>query len=498
MLDLDVRRPQRVGALTAPAASSAPAAFTGRRPRRPWEVDRTETAGIDPVPPGSRYGRPGRLFAVWLSGDLEISAVAIGVVGPLVFGLSFTQTAVALVLGITAGAAPVAWLNTWGPKTGTAQITLARIPFGKSVLAPGTIQWASAIGWVAIGALFGAQAAHLLFHVPFAVAAVIVIGCTMAISIVGYEAAVSAQKIAAWLMPVLFAILTWRIFSHHLTLAHATAHGGAAVGGFIAMVTVAASGAFSWASYGSDYSRYLPENASPRRVFWAALGGLVIAYVWLAGIGAAAASVLANQTAAGIRDVAGGGGWGELALVMIVLAAIVSSALNDYSGGLALQSVEIRVKRPLLSLVAGLAAFGLVMWMNAGASTSARFTNVLLLTGYWCAPFLAVIAIDWRDHKRRYRPSYVRAAMEWPVLRSGWPALTAFAAGCASMLLFMDTSLLVGPVARAWDGADIAYPAGFAVTAVLYWWLRRYNPPLPGPVTADAAGPAVTAEGPRR
>ena len=463
---------------TAPRDS---AAFDGNRPKYSGDWRDAESAGIVPVPLANRYGTAGRMFPVWAGPNMGISAVFIGTVGALLLGLSFGQTEIALILGIVIGAIPVAALCTMGPRTGTGQLPFARLPFGRGAILPGTFQWASAVGWVAIGCLFGAQAAHLLFHVPFWAGALIVVAATMAISIRGYEAAVLAQITGTVVMPILFAILTWRIFSsHHIVLAHATVHGGAATGAFILMVTVAASGSFSWASYAADYSRYLPGNTSSRRVFWYSLAGLLVAFIWLGSIGAAASSVLGDQTAAGIRNLMGGGALGELALIAIVFAAIISSVMNDYSGSLALQTVEIRVKRPYLSAIGGLLAFGLIMWVNAG-NTSGRLTNILLLTAYWCAPFAAIVGVDWWWRRRQLAqiaatakdtgqdvPGYVQDAMAWHNLPSGWRPVVAFALACGAMVPFMNTYYVYGAAARAMNGADISYIVGAIIAGALY------------------------------
>jgi hypothetical protein len=37
----------------------------------------------------------------------------------------------------------------------------------------------------------------------------------------------------------------------------------------------------------------------------------------------------------------------------------------------------------------------------------------------------------------------------------------------------MNTSIIVGPIATALDGADIAFYVGFVVAGILYWVLRR-------------------------
>ena len=65
----------------------------------------------------------------------------------------------AIVLGTVIGSVPVAVLCTWGPRTGTGQVPLARLPFGKTIVLPGTVQWLSSIAWDALVGLFGGQAA---------------------------------------------------------------------------------------------------------------------------------------------------------------------------------------------------------------------------------------------------------------------------------------------------------------------------------------------------
>jgi NCS1 family nucleobase:cation symporter-1 len=238
------------------------------------------------------------------------------------------------------------------------------------------------------------------------------------------------------------------------------------------MVAIALSGSFSWASYGSDYSRYCKTGVSRATIFWCTLGGLSLSYVWLSFIGLAAASVLSDQTAGGIRTLVGGGALGYVALAAIFLAAFISSAINDYSGSLAFQALQARVKRPLGSAIAALIALGIILWMHAGNLTG-RFENVLLFTGYWLSPFVAIVLYDWYRHRSSYDWERARSVLNWRALPFGWPALISFAVGFGAMVPFMDTSLIVGPAAKSLDGADIAYYVGFAVTGILYVVLCR-------------------------
>lgn len=101
-----------------------------------------------------------------------------------------------------------------------------------------------------------------------------------------------------------------------------------------------------------------------------------------------------------------------------------------------------------------------------------RFQDLILFAGYWIAPFLAIVLIDWAYNKEHYTAAQLRDTFGLRHLASGWPALTAFAVAFVVMLPFMDNSLVYGFAARKLDGADLAYPVGFIVAGVLFYLLR--------------------------
>ena len=74
--------------------------------------------------------------------------------------------------------------------------------------------------------------------------------------------------------------------------------------------------------------------------------GIVLAYIFIQGIGIAAVDVLAEHTAEGVWPVLGGGLLGGLALVVIALASIGHGAMTVYGASLALQTIGVRVRRP--------------------------------------------------------------------------------------------------------------------------------------------------------
>ncbi len=458
--------------------------FEGVRPSHTGDLA-LESQGMAPIPADNRYGGVHRMFTVWFTPNMELSGVFVGTLA-VVFGLGFQLGLVAIILGTIIGCLPVAILCTWGPTTGTAQVPLARLPFGKTIVLPGTVQWLSSIAWDALVGLFGGQAAQLLFHVPFWVGVAIVLVLEGAVSVYGYEFVHRLQSWGSAVLIVLFIVLTVRIFQHHIVLAHNAVHGTALIGAFVLMVTVSVSEGISWATYASDYSRYLKPDTSKKSIFWLTLAGLTASYVWVQTIGLAGASVLSNQTAAGVRTLMGGGVLGVLALIAIVFGAIASSSMNDYTGSLAFQALGARVKRPIIAAVVAVLAFAAILWMNAG-DTSGKFTNVLLFIGYWIAPFCAIVMIDWHYHKAKYTPAFLRTALNFGNLRNGWPALVAFLVAFGVMVPFMNTSLITWhPATNAIDGADLAFYVGFVVAGGLYYVLRR-SVPDPLPVRAGAA-----------
>ena len=197
--------------------------------------------------------------------------------------------------------------------------------------------------------------------------------------------------------------------------------------------------------------------------------------MWVETLGLGAASVLGNQTVAGVRTLMGGGTLSVLALVAIAFGAITSNSMNDYTGSLAFQALGVRLRRPVTAALVAVLAFAAILWLH-GADTAGRFENILLFVGYWIAPFCAIVMIDWHDNKNCYQPSRLRAALAFRDLRAGWPAVAAFVLAFAAMVPFMNTSVIEGPVAAALHGADLAFYVGFIVAGLLYCWLRRLGP----------------------
>lgn len=452
----------------APSTALTAPPFRGRTPSGAGDLS-VETHGIAPVAVDQRYGSPARLFTVWFAPQVNMTGVFTGALA-ITFGLGFWLGLLAMVIGTVLGSLVVGYLSTWGPRTGTAQLPAARMAFGGTVRLPAALQWLSSIAWDAMVGLFGGEALAILLGIPFWVAVVIVLGIQGVVGYFGYELIHRLQAVLTVVLLLTFLVFAYRLVSGHEIVTAPTVHGADLAGAFVLEVTVAFSLAVSWASYAADFSRYLPADSSRSKVFGYTFGGMVLAYVFVQGIGVAAGDLVSEHTAEGVQTVMGGGVVGALALLVIALASIGSGVMNDYSGSLALQTLGVRVRRPLSAVVVTVLAAALILWLHA-ADTSERFLNVLLIVSYWIPAFVAIIAVDWRYRSRGRL--VVDPSVEHTTRRDAVAALIVFVLSYAAAVPFMYTTLIAGPVAVAWHGADIAYFVNFLVALALYGGYRR-------------------------
>jgi len=441
--------------------------FTGHRPAAAGDLS-VETHGIAPIPKDQRYGSPARLFTVWFAPQVNMTGVFTGALA-IVLGLGFWLGLLAMVIGTVLGSLIVGYLSTWGPRTGAGQLPNSRMAFGGGVVLPAVLQWVGTIAWDALVGLFGGQALSLLLGIPFWLAVLIVLGVQGAAGFFGYEVIHRMQAVLTVVLFVTFVVFAVKLVGGHEIVTPASVNGPDLVGAFVLEVTIAFSLAVSWASYAADFSRYLPADSSRARVFGFTFAGVVLAYIFIQGIGVAAGEVVSDQTAEGVRSVMGGGLLGGLALLIIALASIGSGVMNDYSGSLALQTIGVRVRRPVSAVIVTLLAFPLILWMNS-ADTATRFQDVLLLVSYWIPAFVSIVVIDWLLRIRGR--ATIDPAVEPTDRRDAVAAVIVFVLSYAAAIPFMHTSLIEGPIARAWHGADVAYFVNLLVAALLYGGYR--------------------------
>jgi len=439
-----------------------------------------EGHGMDPIPASARYGSVARVFTVWFTPNLVPAAFFLGTLAAASFiGLGFWTSIAAIIVGNLVGSVIVGLLATMGPKTGMAQMPLARLAYGKSIVVPGLLNWVSCIGWDGINSVFGAAAISILTGLPFVVSLLFIVICQGALGILGYEAIHTFEKYMAIVLAVMFAVLTVAIAGQASTgIARTDAVSGAdQIGSFILYSTIIASFVLAWALYASDYTRYLPENTPSSRVFWWTVLGLTLAAGWIETLGLLVADKATQAGAVDtINTILSGTPLAALAMLAIGIGTVAVNAMNDYTGSLSLQAAGIRVPRVYSAILVAVLGFGVTLWLNAGDLVG-KVENILLFLSYWIAPWAAVVLADWRLRRGR---ANVGRLVNFSSLPSGTLALAAAIIGFVVSLPFQQSS--VGEDLRKATGlpinaisddvlhfADLAYVVGFIVAFGIYW-----------------------------
>jgi len=436
-----------------------------------------EARGLEPIPADARYGSLGRIFTVWFTPNLVPAAFFVGTLAAAGFlQLGFVTGLLAIIVGNLIGSILVGILGTMGPATGMAQMPLARLAYGKSIVVPGLLNWLSCIGWDGINSVFGAAALTLLTGLPFVVSLVIIVLFQSALGVIGYEAIHTFEKYMAIALGAMFVVLTIAILGQASTGRTDGFTGLDQLGAFVLFSTICASFVLAWSLYASDYSRYLPANTSRFGIFWVTVAGLTLGAGWIEALGLMVADKATETSVDTIRDILGGGVLGALAMVAIALGTVAVNALNDYTGSLSLQAAGVRIPRIVSAVIVAVLGFFFTLFLNSGDFVG-KFESYLLFISYWIAPWAAVVLVDWW---LRTKPVDVTRLLRFADLPSGTLALVSLLVGFLASLPFQQSSF--GEEIRKATGlpinaisddvlhyADFAYIVGFIVAALVYW-----------------------------
>ena len=451
-------------------------------------VATVEPGGVEYIPLRERHGKPIDLFWTWLSPNLEFATVYVGVLGVAVFGLSFWQTALAIVLGSALGSLTHYYLSSWGPKFGVPMMVESRGAFGflGNILPAGLNAFTGTIGWFIVNSVSGAFAIQALFQLikvdlPFAIAFLIVVVAQVAIATFGHNFIHAFERFALPLLGVVFAVATIFIFSKaNLGYGSHPIPVVGEFGGFTLLFTATFGYAAGWNPYAADYTRYQPPTADRRMVgLWAALG-VFVSCVVIELAGAALATVAGTkwgptdiptvQLQKAMPDVVY-----YLTLLCIAVGAVCANAINIYSGTMSLVALGIREmgmtlrqRRAALAVAAGVLGYIIGIAFQANVGPGSKYEYFLLFISYWIGPWLAVVLTDYWLRKGDYGDE----SMFFNTRYQRWQGVAAMAIGLVvSVGLFGNAfSIYTGPIPNNNPGiGDITFIVGFVLTAVLYY-----------------------------
>jgi NCS1 family nucleobase:cation symporter-1 len=446
------------------------------------EFLKVEAAGIEPIPPSQRHGRPRELAFLWAGAFVNYASLFTASLLTTYYGLGVWDGLLATVLGTLAAALVLGLLSNTGPRSGIPQIVYTRRIFGlRGSYLGAALTLFLAVGWFAVDCVIAAQAGAQLVGAggsrPATFAFVILVAAvSVAVAIYGHRTIKVLEAYGAVVFAVLSAILFLALAPQMHWGQGPTAAGadfpGAFVLGFMTCFALVAS----WFPFASDYSRYLPASSSTRSVTWWPLVGVTLPMVLLGLFGLLLPTIDAKLAAEqGVLAVisAHAPGWVAVPFfVFVVVGEIWANYLDVYTAGLVTLAMGIRLKRWQTALGCGILGTALAAYAVLVSDFHLAYEDFLILTYLWAPAWAAVVLLSFFVFEGRARPA---------------AAILAWLAGTLASLLFVNygnlfSNLISKPsffndgLIAGLHGADLSGLVSIAVAAAVYWGAHRLRP----------------------
>lgn len=450
-----------------------------------------ERRAIDFVPESERHGKVFSMFTLFFSGNMQITAVAVGVI-PIELGLNLWWSVFAVVLGNILGGFVMAAHAVQGPRIGIPQMIQSRAQFGVlGANIPLAFVMLMYLGFFSGSAILGGSAVALLLGISKPAGILITNLLTFLLLALGYDTIHRYAKWAAYVFAAVFIVATVLVIGKLAAMTAAPAAAGAvSLPMLLVAISIFATWQITYGPYVADYSRYMSKTTSARAIFWNTYFGSVFGSVWAMIVGVALgllnSKVASADPTAALSGLFGGSmAWLYGAVLFIVLAGVVVvNALNLYGGSLSTltilsssaglgQSTLQHGKWWRIGLGATGAVIGSLIAILGANSVMAYLNNLLLILMYVFVPWSAINLTDFfllrhgdysiadiYDLHGRYGA--------W-----GWPALIAFAVVILIEVPFMSMPYFTGTIARLMGGTDITWMVGLLTGSSLYLVLSK-------------------------
>jgi NCS1 family nucleobase:cation symporter-1 len=435
-----------------------------------------EPGGNEFIAEADRHGKPSQLFWTWTSPNLEFATIFVGVLAVAVYGMSFWQAVVGIVIGTGLGALAHYFLSARGPLHGVPQMVLGRMAFGfKGNALPAVLMSVTAgVGWFATNSVSGAYALSALFGIGPLLGLIVIVLLQTSFAFFGHNLVQAFEKYSFPVLAVIFAIASVAILTKSHFGAPALADGVGGMGGFLLTVGTAFGYAAGWTPYAADYTRYLPSTVTAARTGLFASAGLFLSCAVLEIVGAASVTIgpalSENPTEAFTSELASP--IAKATLLAIAIGAIAANSINIYSGAMAFVTIGIKlpaaVARALVTVFFGVAGFLVAWWALPDAAES--YEAFLLIIAYWIGPWLGVVFAD-----QYLRRGQTIAGFLYDRSYTNWNGLLSFVVGLVvSVVLFSNQVKFTGYVVRAVpELGDITFYVGFLIAGAAYLVLCR-------------------------
>lgn len=441
-----------------------------------------ESNTINAVPASARHGKPFSQFTLWLSANLQITAVVDGALA-VVFGSEAFWAIIGLLIGNIVGGIVMALHSSQGAALGLPQMITSRIRFGvKGAALPLIMVIIMYLGFAATGTVLSGQAINKIFHFEAPQTGIIIFGLlTAMIALVGYKLIHIVGRYASILSIIGFFYLATQLGEHYDV---AAAFGQKPFSFSMLLLTIALSAGWqlTFAPYAADYSRYLPADTPAKSVFWATFLGTTIGAQLAMTFGVVVAACGGNflKDQVGFMGELAGPTFAALIYAVIVGGKLCVNCLNAYGGFMSiLATVSAFNNRNNVSqavrsaYVVGFVLMSMVVALAASADFLNNFKNFVLLLLAVFTPWAAVNVVDYYyiSKGKVNIPELYNAAGCYGAYNK--TALMCYIVGIVIQIPFLNQKLYKGPIAVWLDGADISWIVSLVVTSLLYYPLAK-------------------------
>ena len=444
-----------------------------------------EKRSVDWIPHNERFGKARSLGNVWFVGNVNLTAMATGVVA-LSIGANLIWTLIAIVLGSFFGTFFMAFHSAQGPQMGLPQLVQSRAQFGY-VGAAITVWVFALINYWAYNTsdaiLSGAAINALMPAIPTGIGFVIAAIVATTIAVFGYAQIHWINKIMLWPTIITLVLLTIGVLTRGSMPEGAFDLSNFQLAPFMTVFVIIAGFQLGWAPYVSDYSRYLPSNVGVKSTFMWTFFPSALSGIWVFGLGALASGPNGEFTPIQAFQAIGDSvipGFGLVAVALLLIGLLAVMAINAYGGSLAMISIIDSFKKVNATKtlrIATLLVMGVAVWFTAAVVGEADFNvfygNALVFLAYLFTPWTAINLVDYFWVRRGtyvimdlFRPNGVYG-------RWGWRGNLAYIVTILVMIPFFVTTPYIGPIAAALGNVDYSLFVGLIVASVLYLILAR-------------------------
>ncbi|CCE65224.1 hypothetical protein TPHA_0K00900 [Tetrapisispora phaffii CBS 4417] len=452
-----------------------------------------ETKGVEPITDEEKND-PSLLNAasMWFSANMVIAAYAIGILGPIAFGINFGTSVLCIFFFNIIGGISVAFFSVFGAEFGLRQMILSRFLVGNvTARIFCVINIVACVGWGAVNTLVSAQLLNTInepHEIPLWAACLVIVGGTFIISFFGYNV-IHAYEKWSWVpnLAVFFVIIAQLSKSGHFTNGP-WGGGPTTAAGVLTFGSTIYGFAAGWTTYAADYTVYMPRNTNKYKIFFYLLLGLLTPLIFTMILGAAAGAAAVNNPewlnyyntnrAGGltyaILAVDSLGGFGEFCCVLLAMSTIANNIPNMYTIALSVQALWeplSKVPRVIWTIIGNLFVFGLsVAAVYCFAGFMENFMNSI---GYYLSIYVGISCCEHFLFRKGFKGYNIEDWNDTSKLPVGYAGTAALIVGIFGVALGMSQSYWTGEIGiLIGGGADIGFELGMSWSFLTYMVLR--------------------------